>query len=204
MAGTVGRSRGGERRHAANAVDRRDPSPSLSMPSQRPPPPRWPLVLQIHRRSRRVRSALVTGGSSGIGLALARTLRDEGYELTLVARRPDSWLGRSRDLGAESFVANLSDEDALRLRGRSARRAVRWAGRARLLLRNRHRRKLCEPGDEEDRPRAGREPPSDPHRHPRGATAPACVARLHHHARVHRGVDPRLPASRSSALRRLL
>ena len=31
-------------------------------------------------------SALVTGGSSGIGLAIARMLRDEGYELTLAAR----------------------------------------------------------------------------------------------------------------------
>ena len=31
-------------------------------------------------------SALVTGGSSGIGLAIARMLRDEGYALTLAAR----------------------------------------------------------------------------------------------------------------------
>jgi NAD(P)-dependent dehydrogenase (short-subunit alcohol dehydrogenase family) len=33
-----------------------------------------------------VRSALVTGGSSGIGLAIARMLRNEGYELTLDSR----------------------------------------------------------------------------------------------------------------------
>ena len=35
------------------------------------------------------RAALVTGGSSGIGLAIARMLRDEGYALTLASRRPE-------------------------------------------------------------------------------------------------------------------
>ncbi|MDX6399439.1 MAG: short chain dehydrogenase, partial [Gaiellaceae bacterium] len=35
------------------------------------------------------RAALITGGSSGIGLAIARMLRDEGYELTLASRRPE-------------------------------------------------------------------------------------------------------------------
>jgi NAD(P)-dependent dehydrogenase (short-subunit alcohol dehydrogenase family) len=32
------------------------------------------------------RAALITGGSSGIGLAIARVLRDEGYALTLASR----------------------------------------------------------------------------------------------------------------------
>ena len=35
------------------------------------------------------RAAIVTGGSSGIGLAIARMLLDEGYGLTVAARRPE-------------------------------------------------------------------------------------------------------------------
>jgi NAD(P)-dependent dehydrogenase (short-subunit alcohol dehydrogenase family) len=35
------------------------------------------------------KAAIVTGGSSGIGLAIARMLLDEGYAVTLAARRPE-------------------------------------------------------------------------------------------------------------------
>ena len=59
-----------------------------------------------------MKSALVTGGSSGIGLALARMLRDEGYGLTLVARRPDKLAAAAEELGAESFAANVADDAA--------------------------------------------------------------------------------------------
>jgi NAD(P)-dependent dehydrogenase (short-subunit alcohol dehydrogenase family) len=58
-----------------------------------------------------VKSALVTGGSAGIGLALARMLRDEGYELTLAARRPEPLAEAAQDLGAEQVAANLADTD---------------------------------------------------------------------------------------------
>jgi NAD(P)-dependent dehydrogenase (short-subunit alcohol dehydrogenase family) len=34
--------------------------------------------------------AIVTGGSRGIGLALAEVLADEGYGVTVTARKPDT------------------------------------------------------------------------------------------------------------------
>jgi NAD(P)-dependent dehydrogenase (short-subunit alcohol dehydrogenase family) len=58
-----------------------------------------------------MKSALVTGGSSGIGLALARMLREEGHELTLAARRPEPLGDAARELGAEAVAANLADPD---------------------------------------------------------------------------------------------
>ena len=73
-----------------------------------------------------MKSALVTGGSSGIGLALARMLQDEGYGLTLVARRPDKLAAAAEELGAESFAANVADEDACV--EAVARHAEKWGG----------------------------------------------------------------------------
>jgi NADP-dependent 3-hydroxy acid dehydrogenase YdfG len=58
-----------------------------------------------------VKSALVTGGSSGLGRALAGMLRDEGYELTLVARRPEPLQEAAAELGALAVAANLGDAD---------------------------------------------------------------------------------------------
>lgn len=58
-----------------------------------------------------MRSALVTGGSAGIGLALARMLKDEGYGLTLAARRPEPLAEAAQELAAEQVAANLADPD---------------------------------------------------------------------------------------------
>jgi short-subunit dehydrogenase len=73
-----------------------------------------------------VKSALVTGGSSGIGLALARMLRDEGFELTLVARQPEKLAAAADELGAEALAANLALDDEC-VRAVSAH-AERWGG----------------------------------------------------------------------------
>ena len=56
-------------------------------------------------------SALVTGGSSGIGLAIARMLRDEGYDLTIASRRQERVDAAADDLGAHGVAANVADED---------------------------------------------------------------------------------------------
>jgi NAD(P)-dependent dehydrogenase (short-subunit alcohol dehydrogenase family) len=57
-----------------------------------------------------VKSALVTGGSSGIGLAIARMLREEGYELTLVSRTKEKIEAAAEQLGAVASAANVADE----------------------------------------------------------------------------------------------
>jgi short-subunit dehydrogenase len=73
-----------------------------------------------------VKSALVTGGSSGIGLALARMLREEGYELTLVARQPEKLAAAAEELDAEAHAANLAlDEECVRA---VSAHAERWGG----------------------------------------------------------------------------
>jgi NAD(P)-dependent dehydrogenase (short-subunit alcohol dehydrogenase family) len=61
-------------------------------------------------------AALVTGGSSGIGLAIARMLRDEGFELTLVSRRPEKVEAAAAELGAVGIAANMAEaEDCARI-----------------------------------------------------------------------------------------
>jgi NAD(P)-dependent dehydrogenase (short-subunit alcohol dehydrogenase family) len=65
------------------------------------------------------RAAIVTGASRGIGLALAEALAEEGYGLTITARKPESLeqtAGGLRDKGydVEHVPANLNDEEGIR------------------------------------------------------------------------------------------
>jgi NAD(P)-dependent dehydrogenase (short-subunit alcohol dehydrogenase family) len=55
-----------------------------------------------------VRSALITGGSSGIGLAIGRMLRDEGFELTLASRTAEKVEAAAAELGATAIAADVS------------------------------------------------------------------------------------------------
>jgi NAD(P)-dependent dehydrogenase (short-subunit alcohol dehydrogenase family) len=65
------------------------------------------------------RAALITGASSGIGLAIARVLGVEGYGLTVAARRPEKLESAAEELRGEglevqSVAANMtSEEDVL-------------------------------------------------------------------------------------------
>jgi NAD(P)-dependent dehydrogenase (short-subunit alcohol dehydrogenase family) len=64
------------------------------------------------------RAALVTGGSSGIGLAIARVLAEEGHGVTVSARRPDKLEAAGEELRADGFdvlshAANVVNEEEI-------------------------------------------------------------------------------------------
>src|SRR5438445_2515795 len=64
------------------------------------------------------RAAIVTGASRGIGLALAEVLGEEGYGLTLTARKPETLEQTTQDLRGRGFdvehvAANMADEQAI-------------------------------------------------------------------------------------------
>jgi NAD(P)-dependent dehydrogenase (short-subunit alcohol dehydrogenase family) len=65
------------------------------------------------------RAAIVTGASRGIGLAIAEMLAEDGYGLTLSARRPGPLEEAAAALAGRGFTvqqipANLADEDGVR------------------------------------------------------------------------------------------
>jgi short-subunit dehydrogenase len=65
------------------------------------------------------RAAIVTGASRGIGLALATVLAEEGYGVTLTARKPDTLEKsanalRAQGAAVEHVAANLADDEAVR------------------------------------------------------------------------------------------
>ena len=64
------------------------------------------------------RAAIVTGASRGIGFAIAEMLAEEGYGLTITARKPqtlDEAAAQLCDRGfeIEHLAANMADEDAI-------------------------------------------------------------------------------------------
>ncbi|MCC6755651.1 MAG: SDR family oxidoreductase [Solirubrobacterales bacterium] len=64
------------------------------------------------------RAALVTGGSGGIGLAIARRLAESGYAVTISGRREEKLLKAAEgladdDLKVEAVVADVTSEEAV-------------------------------------------------------------------------------------------
>jgi len=64
------------------------------------------------------RAAIVTGASSGIGLAIARVLGEEGLAVTMAARRPEKLDSAVQELAAEGLevhgvAANVEEESEI-------------------------------------------------------------------------------------------
>jgi NAD(P)-dependent dehydrogenase (short-subunit alcohol dehydrogenase family) len=64
------------------------------------------------------KAAIVTGASSGIGLAIAKVLGEEGYGLTVASRRPEKLEGavaglRDEGYEVESLAVNVADESEI-------------------------------------------------------------------------------------------
>jgi NAD(P)-dependent dehydrogenase (short-subunit alcohol dehydrogenase family) len=84
------------------------------------------------------RAALVTGGSSGIGLAVARALGKDGYGITLSARQPDKLEAaaeglRDEGIDVEAAQANMAHEEDVKRLAETHR--DRW-GRLDMLMNN--------------------------------------------------------------------
>jgi NAD(P)-dependent dehydrogenase (short-subunit alcohol dehydrogenase family) len=64
------------------------------------------------------KAAIVTGGSSGIGLAIARMLLEEGYGVTIVARRPEKLEAAVAELAGDGreiahLAGNMASEETI-------------------------------------------------------------------------------------------
>ncbi len=64
------------------------------------------------------RAAIVTGASSGIGLAIARMLGEEGYGLTIASRRPEKLEAAASELAdagndVQLLAGNMNSEDVV-------------------------------------------------------------------------------------------
>jgi short-subunit dehydrogenase len=77
-------------------------------------------------------TAIVTGASSGIGAAIARRLRDDGFTVYAAARRLDRMAGLVQ-AGAHAISVDVTDDEALR---RLVDRAVGETGRIDVLVNN--------------------------------------------------------------------
>jgi 3-oxoacyl-[acyl-carrier protein] reductase len=61
-----------------------------------------------------MRTAVVSGGGTGIGLAVARRLVDSGVQVTVLGRRPDVLAAAAEQTGATPVVCDVVDPAAVR------------------------------------------------------------------------------------------
>ncbi len=73
------------------------------------------------------RAAIVTGASSGIGLAIARVLGEEGYGVTMAARRPEKLDAAVAGLAADGLRRARLSPRTSPMRRRSSRSSPRTA-----------------------------------------------------------------------------
>ncbi|OWV98035.1 SDR family oxidoreductase [Rhizobium sp. R693] len=60
------------------------------------------------------KTALITGGGTGIGAAVARRIRREGGNVALVGRRPEPLRGVAEEIGAAVVAADAADSTAMK------------------------------------------------------------------------------------------
>lgn len=60
-----------------------------------------------------MKTALVTGGNSGIGYATAKLLKEKGYDVTITGRSQERVDKAATELGVNGIVADMSDLDQL-------------------------------------------------------------------------------------------
>ncbi|MET3757657.1 NAD(P)-dependent dehydrogenase (short-subunit alcohol dehydrogenase family) [Rhizobium binae] len=60
------------------------------------------------------KTALITGGGTGIGAAVARRIRQEGGNVVLVGRRPEPLRAVADEIGATVMTADAADGAAMR------------------------------------------------------------------------------------------
>lgn len=77
--------------------------------------------------------AVITGGGSGIGMAVARVLVDKGAKATITGRNAERLEKAASELGASYQVADVTDRDAVRA---AVAAAVEESGAVDILINN--------------------------------------------------------------------
>ena len=77
--------------------------------------------------------AVVTGGASGLGLAVAKALRDEGAEVAILDIAPDGVAAAAKSIGALGVVCDVTDAQAV---DRAVAEVVKAFGGVDILISN--------------------------------------------------------------------